>query len=194
MKVAALFQATHLLENYDLDVDESYQPSLSMLGVNAYSSYHEDELDKCAKLIVDLTKKEGLHPNDLTIVCSRESVLQNLDYHLRNGEGHKQRTLTTFATLEMMQHPKFNKSAKSLGNSKKVGFNLNSGVTKLSTIHSFKGYESPLVVLLVCDKDSAEIIYTGLTRAKESIVAFIPSESVYKDFFEKNFDQLNSII
>ena len=194
MKVAALFQATHLLENYNLDMDESYQPSLSMLGVNAYSSYHEDELDKCAKMIVDLTKKEGLHPNDLTIVCSRESVLQNLDYHLRNGEGHRQRTLTTFATLEMMQHPKFNKSAKALGNSKKVGFNLNSGVAKLSTIHSFKGYESPLIVLLVCDKDSAEIIYTGLTRAKESIIAFIPTESVYKDFFEKNFDQLNSIL
>ncbi|NVZ50125.1 AAA family ATPase [Pseudomonas sp. B6002] len=194
MKVAALFQATHLLENYDLDVDESYQPSLSMLGVNAYSYYHEDDLDKCAKLIVSLTKKEGLHPNDLTIVCSRESVLQNLDYHLRNGEGHKQRTLTTFATLEMMQHPKFNKSAKALGNSKKFGFNLNSGVTKLSTIHSFKGYESPLVVLLVCDKDSAEIIYTGLTRAKESIVAFISAGSVYEDFFEKNFDPLNSII
>lgn len=194
MKVAALFQETFLRENYDIDIDESYQPSLTMLGVNAFSIFSEDNLENCARLVVEVTKKERLHPNDVTIVCSKESVLQTLDYHLRNGRGHKQRTLTTFPTLEMMRHPKFKKSSKSFGNAKKIGFNLNSGVTKLSTIHSFKGYESPLVVLFVCDKDSAEMIYTGLTRAKESIVVFLPAGSIYKEFFEKNFDGLQGLV
>lgn len=194
LKVAALFQESFLQQNYDVDVDESYQPSLTMLGINAYSTYHENDLEACVKQVVDLTRNERLHPNDVTIICSKESILQNLDYHLRNGSGFKQRTLTTFATLEMMQHPRFKKSYKTFGNAKKIGFNLNSGVTKLSTIHSFKGYESPLIILFVCDKDSAEIIYTGLTRAKESIVVFFPERSVYSDFFEKNFDRLGGVL
>ncbi|HEJ1948277.1 nuclease-related domain-containing DEAD/DEAH box helicase [Pseudomonas aeruginosa] len=194
MKVAALFQEGFLQENYDVDIDESYQPSLTMLGVNAYSTYHENDLENCVSLVVKLTKSERLHPNDVTIVCSKESVLQYLDYHLRHSNEHKQRTLTTFATLEMTQHPKFKKSNKAIGNAKKIGFNLNSGVTKLSTIHSFKGYESPLVVLFVCDKDSAEMIYTGLTRAKESVVVFLPEDSIYRDFFEKNLDRLSGIL
>jgi hypothetical protein len=45
-------------------------------------------------------------------------ILQDLDYHLRNGSGLKQRTLTTFATLEMMQDPRFKKSYKTVGNAK----------------------------------------------------------------------------
>lgn len=194
LKVAALFQESFLQQNYDVDVDESYQPSLTMLGVNAYSTYHENDLEACVKQVVDLTRNERLHPNDVTIICSKESILQDLDYHLRNSSGLKQRTLTTFATLEMMQHPRFKKSYKTFGNAKKIGFNLNSGVTKLSTIHSFKGYESPLIILFVCDKDSAEIIYTGLTRAKESIVVFLPERSFYSDFFEKNFDRLGGVL
>jgi hypothetical protein len=58
LKVAALFQESFLQQNYDVDVDESYQPALTMLGVNAYSTYHENDLEICVKQVVELTRNE----------------------------------------------------------------------------------------------------------------------------------------
>jgi len=48
---------------------------------------------------------------------------------------------------------------------KKVGFNLNSGALKISTIHSFKVYEVPTLILIIVDNDNEEIVYTGITRS-----------------------------
>lgn len=58
---------------------------------------------------------------------------------------------------------------------KKVHFNMGTGTIKISTIHSFKGWESHTVILLVGNQDenkheNTELIYTGLTRARKNIV------------------------
>ena len=63
---------------------------------------------------------------------------------------------------------------------------------KLSSTHSFKGFESPLIFLLVNNKDSPEMVFTGLTRAKENVVIFIESESRYFDFFAKHLTKLDT--
>ncbi|NRS87780.1 hypothetical protein HNQ02_000687 [Flavobacterium sp. 7E] len=67
-------------------------------------------------------------------------------------------------------------SIKLLRNNKKLHFYMNSGTVKLSTIHSFKGWESDIVFLIV-EKNHAnvegtfdEILYTGLTRTKKNLV------------------------
>jgi ATP-dependent exoDNAse (exonuclease V) alpha subunit len=65
-------------------------------------------------------------------------------------------------------------------------FTLNSGVIKVSTIHSFKGYESPTVFLIIDDVDSPELVYVGLTRAKINLVVFVKKKSKYEDFFIKS--------
>lgn len=57
---------------------------------------------------------------------------------------------------------------------KKAHFYMHPGYMKISTIHSFKGWESKMVVLII-DKYVAnnqsldEIIYTGITRCKEHL-------------------------
>ena len=90
--------------------------------------------------------------------------------------------------------PRFSKEEKKINVAKKVGFNLNSGVMKLSTIHSFKGYETPTVFLVIVDGDSPEMIYTGLTRAKENIVVFLPDSSPYTDFFQSHLDDVEFLV
>ncbi|MNV61770.1 hypothetical protein D3C71_1542940 [compost metagenome] len=62
---------------------------------------------------------------------------------------------------------------------------------KLSTLHSFKGFESPTVFVLVNDLDGPELVYTGLTRAKENIVVLLPSGSRYFDFFARYLDDVS---
>ncbi len=61
---------------------------------------------------------------------------------------------------------------------------------KLSSTHSFKGFESPLIFLLVNNGDSAEMVFTGLTRARENLVVFVEDESRYLDFFSKHLVRL----
>ncbi len=63
---------------------------------------------------------------------------------------------------------------------KKLHFYMNSGTIKLSTIHSFKGWESEFIFLIInssFNKDEQsnliqldELLYTGFTRAKSKLV------------------------
>lgn len=77
----------------------------------------------------------------------------------------------------------------------------NQNALKLSTIHSFKGQESNMVILLLTDalmksRNSALLIYAAISRAKEKLVVFdavsdspqdpwYSSYLKYKKFFEE---------
>ena len=53
---------------------------------------------------------------------------------------------------------------------------MNSGTVKISTVHSFKGWESETLFLIIEKKFSGmaqtfdEILYTGLTRSRNNLV------------------------
>lgn len=61
-------------------------------------------------------------------------------------------------------------------NNKKIHFYMNSGTVKISTVHSFKGWESDTLFLIIEKKFSKmemtfdEILYTGITRSKSNLV------------------------
>lgn len=177
------FQKSFLLDNYELDSDESFQLSLTGIGIQTFSTFEKSNLEQLAFQIFKIAKDNNVHPNDISIISSQENILRELDYFLRTSKTHKERTICAFPSLEVSQHPKFSRKYHEISAAKKKGFNLNSGVIKLSSTHSFKGYESPLIFLLINNGDSAEMVFTGLTRAKESIVVLLENESRYFDFF-----------
>jgi hypothetical protein len=184
------FQKKFLLHEYEMDSDESFQLSLTNIGVQAYNTFDRRELTLVAKQIINIAKEHDLHPNDISVISSQEIVLRELDHVLRTSEKHKERTLCAFPSLEVAQHPKYSKKYQEISSAKKKGFNLNSGVMKLSSTHSFKGFESPLIFLLVNNKDSPEMVFTGLTRAKENLVIFLEKDSPYLEFFSKHLNRL----
>ena len=56
---------------------------------------------------------------------------------------------------------------------------MNSGTIKLSTVHSFKGWESELLFLIIepkyhsnteFERSFDEIIYTGITRCRSNLI------------------------
>lgn len=53
---------------------------------------------------------------------------------------------------------------------KKNHFYANSGLIKLSTVHSFKGLEAKTVFYLLNEDDDPEMIYTAITRTTENLV------------------------
>ncbi len=190
------FQTEFLLKKYNQDEDETlFQASLdfsNITGVYIYDNSHPDYLKNIADFIFQTAKNNIIHPNDITVLSSEKEKIADIDYYLRTEPHLQQRTLTTFVGKELLEKPNYKKDEIKLERAKKIGFNLNSGVTKLSTVHSFKGFESPYVFLIINDKDTAEIIYTGITRAKDAAIILINKNNTeYLEFFKENLKTIN---
>lgn len=70
---------------------------------------------------------------------------------------------------------------------KKNHFYSNSGLIKLSTVHSFKGLEAKTVFYLLNEDDDPEMIYTAITRTTENLVILdLNSKNKCSEFFLKS--------
>lgn len=187
------FQKSFLARDYEIDSDDSFQLSLGGVGLMSLGGFEQADVERLASSIVETAKARSVHPNDIAIISSQEVVLRQLDYVIRNSEAHRERTLCSFPSLESTKHPKYSKSYQKISAAKKKAFNLNSGVMKLCSTHSFKGYESPLVVLLVNKEDSPEMVFTGLTRAKRDLAVFLEKDNPYSAFFEAHLNKMPDI-
>ncbi len=84
----------------------------------------------------------------------------------------------------MKDSKEFREEVDGIRRRKKCFFTQNSGLIKLSTTHSFKGLEAETVFCILTSEDDAEMVYTGITRARRSLVVFDTSASRYRSFFE----------
>lgn len=183
LTLANAFQRDFLAAHYEVEPEAPFQPNLANLGVNVFYPYQDGAYAEIARIIVGIAKSNRIHPNDISILGAQKRELQEIDFFIRKGTDHQERTITTFESKELAGHARMSRHARKVESNKKYGFNLNSGVMKVSTVHSFKGYESPTICLLVGCRDSVEMVYTGLTRARENIVVFVHETSPYRDFF-----------
>lgn len=164
--------------------------------------YYQVEVGANSSDLVDVInfvfQENNVHPGDATVMMSYINNLRSLEFSFRKKMGEK--TERTFASEEeyqklLVQHgnnedsDKFNIELNKLNRREKVFFYAKSGKTKFSTVHSFKGWESDTIILII-DKNkggysgSEEIIYTGLTRAKSNLFILNMGEPKYHKFFE----------
>jgi len=189
LDVAKRFQEAFFSGRYELDFAEAMQPALSGVGVNQCVLIDGSDIDSIVDYVFFVAKSESIHPNDMVILSSSISQMRGIDFLIRKSPNFNERTLTTFETKEAYDTSRIdNSKIEKIRSNKKYGFNLNSGVLKISTIHSFKGYESPTVFLIVNDLDNAELIYVGLTRARFNLVVFVKRNSKYANFFKSSLD------
>ena len=185
LDVAKRFQEAFFSGRYELDFSEAMQPALSGIGVNQCVLIDGSDIDSIVNYIFSVAKSESIHPNDMVILSSSISQMREIDFLIRKSPNFNERTLTTFETKEAYDSSRIDYSEiEKIRSNKKYGFNLNSGVLKISTIHSFKGYESPTVFLIVNELDNAELVYVGLTRAKFNLVVFVTKNCKYSNFFK----------
>jgi superfamily I DNA/RNA helicase len=189
LSLATDFKAKYFSGVYESDFetesDDSFQPQLSDLGLSQCVNYEENDLEPLVDYVFKAARRDKIHPNEIVIIGSKIALLQEIDFLIRTSEKFNERTLTTFESKEDLKG-RSQEEQKKIRGKKKTGFNLNSGVIKISTIHSFKGYESPTVFLIIDDVDSPELVYVGLTRAKINLVVFVKKKSKYEDFFIKS--------
>lgn len=73
---------------------------------------------------------------------------------------------------------------------KKLHFHMNSGTIKISSVHSFKGWESELVFLLIEGKGAEtsfdELLYTGITRTRSNLIVI----NLGNEEYHENMKQL----
>jgi superfamily I DNA/RNA helicase len=194
LDIARGFQEFFFNGRYELDFPEGVQPALSGIGLYQCVLYSGNEVDNelIVNYVFSVAKNEDIHPNDMVILSSNISQMREIDYIIRKNPNFNERTLTTFETKEAYDSPTIDRDdIEKIRSNKKYGFNLNSGVLKISTIHSFKGYESPTVFLIINEMDNAELVYVGLTRAKFNIVVFVADNNKYSKFFKSRLEVLN---
>lgn len=81
---------------------------------------------------------------------------------------------------------------------KKMNFIMDCGMLKISTIHSFKGWESRAVFLIIENglnpSESDELIYTGITRATERLTIINFGNEGYDRVLKPLTDKVNGTI
>jgi len=165
------------IDKYKENIVQQQMPGL---GINKVAIYSDNDIPEIVSTIYKNIKEQNIHPNDVAIICSHINTIKEVDYIIRNESNEK--TITTFESKEFSET--LYVDLKNMRRSKKVGFNHNNGVIKLATIHSFKGFESPTVFLILNANDQDEMVYTGITRAKFNIMIFLQTGSKYKSFFD----------
>ena len=198
------FQMQFLVEKYsDTEIIDVIPTQLEM-GFNLLkyesipvSGWKEEIFDSIQNYI----RGYDLHPNDVVVLSSKISLARQLnELWIEKEKTH--RMFETYEELggcieksidklkkmdenEINIIVKQNKACiEKVRRTKKNHFYPNSGLIKLSTIHSYKGLESKTVFYIMDEKDNYEVIYTSITRSSENLVVFdLGSKNICSDFF-----------
>lgn len=200
--LATQFQQTFFTEKYDYD-EIILQRSLFDTSLIRYHYIENVDIQEIMKIYSSTIAETATHDNDICFQSSKIDVLRLIDKDIRDRL-HK-KTNTMFETIEVYEklksdfskdgetdEKKLKKELDIVRRHKKFNFWLNSGTTKLSTIHSFKGWEIPTLFLLIeteSDEEheftTDELIYTAITRCRQNLIIINIGNKRYDDFFKR---------
>lgn len=196
--LATQFQRTFFTEKYDYD-EIQVQRSLFDTSLIKYHYLDTADIPAIMNIYNSVITETAIHDNDVCFQSSRVDILRLIDKDIRDRL-HK-KTNTMFETLEVYEKlkadfatdgEKLKKELEIVRRNKKFNFWMNSGTTKLSTIHSFKGWEIATLFLLVENESDEEhefttdeLIYTAITRCRQNLVIINIGNRRYDDFFKR---------
>ena len=194
------FQHNFFADTYSLDSIASLRQQ--ELFVNESIEYipigSEITLFSLVDTIESIMKKNNTHENDACVLGSRIAVLRGIDLEFRK---RNLKTMVTFEdqeTYDFIMGPDYQglspeDDIEDIRKSKKFNFWMNNGTIKLSTIHSFKGWEISSLFLIINPKeDNDELIYTAITRCRHNLFVINIENKYYGDFFSLHIDGLTS--
>ncbi|TWX45736.1 nuclease-related domain-containing DEAD/DEAH box helicase [Colwellia hornerae] len=201
------FQLKYLIEKYsDTEIFDTTKTQIGMnFNLLKYKHINSDcWYGEVFDLIKDYISSYDLHPNDVVILSSKINVIRKLnDFWLEQERTHCMfenyselsiLTNETTDTLKKLDEKNLNilirankDSIERVRRAKKNHFYANSGLIKLSTIHSFKGLESKTVFYVLHEGDEPEIVYTSVTRTTENLVILdVGKKNQYSAFFKQS--------
>lgn len=158
-----------------------------------YHYFHSFTSDLLFKNVYQVLERNQIHSSDTGILCSKVEILRTIDLLIRTIK--HENTATTFESQEeYLVHQDNNTKIEEIRRLRKNHFYMKTGTVKLSTIHSFKGWEIDTLFLFIEKEEdekefaNAELIYTGLTRARKNLVIFNLGNRKYDDFFKAEIE------
>ncbi len=173
----------------------------------------EVEAEAIIESVYGFIVENNIHSNDVGIISTEVELLREIDYKIRRLK--KEKTRTMFETKEVYDYlisyyekkgledeelrDKLEEEVDKIRRSKKFNFWMNPGTVKISTIHSFKGWEIDTLFLILTDKTEVkhvaleELIYTGITRARRNLFIFNIGNKKFDDFFENELSQIKGV-
>ncbi len=155
--------------------------------------------------IVSIINNDNNEAKDFVVLASSTKLLRNIDFLYRQRT--KEQTEITFISNEVLERLKqvhhvtdekaanwkFNRDFDALERTRKHLFTTDKHCLKISTIQSFKGWESPSIIVIL-ENDlilhnttfcpmSPQTIYTAITRARENIYIINIGNDTYHNFF-----------
>lgn len=155
--------------------------------------------------ITDIINKDHNGVSDFVVLASSRKMLRGIDQTYREKTG--MHTEVSFVTTEQLKYLKeihevsdeypaswkFDRDLDALDRTRKQLFTTDKRCLKISTIKSFKGWESPSVIVVLEEEASSpdattpfpnpETIYSAITRARENLYVINIGNDSYHQFF-----------
>lgn len=187
--IAIKFQKTIFNKKYSLDEIKVLSQLDFEKRIIEYHTFDNFTVQDLYDVVFDVLNRNEIHSSDAGILCSKVELLRELDFLIRTKK--KEKTATTFESQEEYEKMKGKEKAiEKLRRTKKNHFWMKTGTLKLSTTHSFKGWEINTLFLFIekeeTDKEftNAELVYTAMTRAKRNLIVFNLGNQKYDNFFK----------
>jgi len=200
--LASQFQREFFTEKYEYD-EIIVQQRMFDKSIIQYFYLDSPDPGGILRIYHEVIKKTEVHDNDVCFQSSKVEVLRAVDKGIRDG--HHKKTNRMFETQEIydkvekdctkdgqINKEKFKRELERIRRYKKFNFWMNSGTTKLSTTHSFKGWEIPTLFLIVETEDDAErdfttdeLVYTAITRCRQNLIIINIANERYHAFFSR---------
>ncbi|MDB2621804.1 NERD domain-containing protein [Flavobacteriales bacterium] len=197
-RLAESFQKWYFSEKYEID-EIAVQKSLFEQSELRYYLLDSFSAEMIIKLYKEIASELEVHENDICFQSSQVELLRELGFKIRSLSSQK--TNTMFETQEVYDKlkadygktDKFFKELEQVRRNKKFNYWNNRGLLKMSTIHSFKGWEVDTLFLLIDsekedkskDFTSDELIYTAITRCRTNLIVININNPKYHDFFKE---------
>lgn len=215
--IAIKFQKTFFGQKYRPDELKVMSQLDFEKRIIEYHYFHNYNNQKLYESIYSLLEINQIHSSDVGVLCSKVEILRGIDFLIRTIK--REKTATTFESQEEYDNIKkeesrklkekgipdeeiryhinkaMNEKLEEIRKLRKNHFWTKTGTIKLSTTHSFKGWEIDTLFLFVEREDdeveftNAELIYTGLTRARRNIIIFNLGNEKYNAFFNSEIDK-----
>lgn len=198
LQLSEKFQNKFFKEKYELDKAIPKQQEIDFNEENIeYYKFNDNDtvVVDLSNFIIDKSKEKKIQPQNICILAHTNQLLRKLDFEIRGIT--KQKTYTTFETQKMYEDLKSDKLNENkleikigkIRKNKRFNFWMNSGGMKLSTVHSFKGWEIDTLFLIIDNKsnhETKEVIYTALTRCRNKLFILNINNDIYDEFFSEN--------
>lgn len=199
----AQFMPNHPTDN--ISTDNALENTLNFQVINYIDMRANCSLDALVDNIINIISNDINEAKDFVVLASTTKLLRSIDFHYRHQT--KTQTETTFVSTEVLERLKkihnttdertadwkFHRDFEALERTRKQLFTTDKRCLKISTIQSFKGWESPSVIVILdndfiskgtnFDPMSPQTIYTAITRARENMYIVNIGNNSYHNFF-----------